>query len=62
MLERNIKHFSQTGDTPLATNEIIGLIGPGSDTTFVESILNRSADLFQVTEDETSQRLLNIMR
>ena len=62
ILESNIKHFSQAEDTPLATKKIIELIGPGGDTEFVESILDRTANLTQVTKDETSQRLLSIMR
>ena len=59
---RNKKHFSQAEETPLATNEIIDLFGPGGDTEYAEQILNGTADLRQATDDETSQLLLSLMR
>ena len=62
ILERNKKHFSQAGETPLATNEIIDLIGPGADTEYAEKILDGTADLTEATDDETSQTLLSLMR
>ena len=62
ILERNKRHFSQAGETPLATDEIIELFGPGGDTEFAKSILDGTADLSEVTDDETSQLLLGLMR
>ena len=55
ILARNKKHFSQAQETPLATNEIINLFGPGGDTEYAEQILNGTADLERATDDETSK-------
>ena len=44
ILERNRRHFSQAGETPLANNENIELFGPGGDSEFAKSILDGTAD------------------
>ena len=62
ILNRNKKHFSQAGETPLATNEIIDLFGPGANTEYAEKILNGTADLTEVTDHVTLQLLLGLMR
>ena len=40
ILARKKKHFSQAEETPLATNKIIDLFGPGGDTEYAKQILN----------------------
>ena len=62
ILERNRRHFSQAGETPLASEEIIELFGPGGDTKFAQNILDGSANLSEVTDNETTQLLLQLMK
>ena len=62
ILKRNRRHFSQAGETPLATNEIVELFGPEGDTEFAQSILDGTADLSKVTDDKITQLLLDLMR
>ena len=62
ILERNRRHFSQAGETPLASEEIIELFGLGGDTEFAQSILDGRSNLSEVTDDETTQLLLPLMK
>ena len=52
VLDRNIHHFSSAGETPLATNEIMDMIGFGGDTEISQQILAGVANVNDITDDE----------
>ena len=62
ILDRNIEHFSQAGETPLASNEIIDMLGFGRDIEMAQQILDVTADIPQITDDKAVQLLLESMK
>ena len=62
ILNRNIRHFSQAGDTPLATNEIIDEIGFGGTTEIAQRLLDGTADVDAITDDEVSRLFLQALQ
>ncbi|OEU09351.1 hypothetical protein FRACYDRAFT_248200 [Fragilariopsis cylindrus CCMP1102] len=62
ILERNIRHFRQAEFTPLATPEVIRMIGFGADTKLAEQILDGTCDPTDITDDEWSRFLLTSMK
>ena len=62
ILDQNIHHFSQAGDTPLASNEIIDMLGFGRDTEMAQQILDGTADIPQITDNKAAQLLLESMK
>ena len=62
ILDRNIRHFSQARETPLASNEVIDMLGFGGDTEMAQKILNGTAEIPQITDDKAAQLLLESMK
>jgi hypothetical protein len=62
ILNRNIRHFRQAETTPLATPEVIRIIGFGADTDRAEQLLDGTGDPTDITDDEWSRYLLTSMR
>ena len=62
ILNRNICHFSQAGDTPLATNEIIDEIGFGGTTEIAQRLLDGTANVDSITNDEVSRLFLQALQ
>jgi hypothetical protein len=61
-LKRNIRHFKQAENTPLATPEVIRKIGFGADTNRVQQLLEGTDDPTDITDDEWSRYLLTSMK
>jgi hypothetical protein len=62
ILNRNIRHFRQAESTPLATPEVIKIIGFGADTERSEQLLEGTTDPTDITDDEWSRFLLTSMK
>ena len=62
ILDRNIQHFGQAGETPLATNEVIDMLGFGGDTELAQKILEGTADIPNITDNKAAQLLLVSMK
>ena len=62
LLDRNIRHFRQASDTPLATKTCIEAIGFGATTPTAQQFLNGTADPSLLTTDIASQLLLREMK
>ena len=62
ILQRNIRHFRQAEFTPLATPEVIRMIGFGADTKRAAQILDGTNDPTDITDDEWSRFLLTSMK
>ena len=58
ILRRNKRHFCQAENTPLAGTEVSDKIDFGATTHFGNEILAGIANLDEITDDPTSQRLL----
>ena len=58
LLRRNKLHFSQASETPLATNKIIEELGFSGSTETAKQILNGTATIEEIVEDEASRDLL----
>ena len=58
LLRRNKLHFSQASETPLATNKIIKELGFSGSTETAKQILNGTATIEEIVEDEASRDLL----
>ena len=61
VLDRNINHFSSAGETFLATNEIMDMLGFGGDTEISQQILVGEANINENTNNEAGQLLLQSM-
>ena len=61
VLDRNIHHFSSAGETSLATNKIMDMIGFGGDTEISQQILAWVANVNNITDDKVGQILLKLM-
>ena len=57
-LDRNIHHFSSAEETPLATNNIMDMLGFGGDTEILQQILAGEANINDITDNEAGQLLL----
>jgi hypothetical protein len=62
ILKRNIRHFRQAENTPLATPEVIRKIGFGADTDKANQLLEGIDDPSDITNDEWSRYLLTSMK
>jgi hypothetical protein len=62
ILRRNIRHFRQAENTPLATPAVIRQIGFGADTDRAEQLLDGTDDPTDITDDEWSRYLLTSMK
>jgi hypothetical protein len=62
ILQRNIQHFRQAENTPLATPEVIRKIGFGANTSRADKILEGKGDPTDITDDEWSRYLIASMR
>ena len=58
LLRRNKLHFSQASETPLATNKIIEELGFSGSTETAKKILNGTATIEEIVEDEALRDLL----
>ena len=61
-MRRNKRHFRQAENTPLAGKEVIDRIGFGATTKTADDILEGTADIDAITDDDTSKRLLEIFK
>ena len=61
-LHRNIHHFKQAENTPLAGKDVIGSIGFGATTKTANRILEGIADIDAITNGLTSKRLFEIFK
>lgn len=59
MRKRNIRHFGQAKDTPLATTEIQNLIGWDTNTEAATDILEGTAKVGSITNDEHARLFLH---
>ena len=55
---RNIRHFDQASDTPLATNETIDQFGFTGSTEIAQKILAGSAPIEELIQDHAARKLL----
>ena len=62
ILQRNICHFKQVENTPLAGKEVINSIGFGATTQIADKILKGTADIDAITNDPTSKTLFEIFK
>ena len=62
ILQRNIRHFRQAENTPLATPEVIRKIGFGANTKRAEQILEGKDDPTDITNDKWSRFLITLMK
>jgi hypothetical protein len=62
ILQRNIRHFRQADNTPLATPEVIRKIGFRADTNRADQILEGKDDPTDITDGKWSRYLLTSMR
>ena len=62
ILQRNKRHFWQAENTPLVGTEVSKKIGWGATTPIADDILAGKANLNDITEDETSKKLLEIFK
>jgi hypothetical protein len=62
ILNRNIRHFKQAENTPLATPEVIRKIRFGADTNRAEQLLEGIDDPTDITDDKWSRYLLTSMK
>ena len=62
LLDRNIRHFRQAANTPLATTDCVDAIGFGATTPTAQQFLNGTADPSSLTKDIASQLLLREMK
>ena len=62
LLDRNIRHFRQASDTPLAHTDCINALGFGATTPTAQQFLDGTADPSSLTEDIASQLLLQAMK
>ena len=58
LLRRNKLHFSQASDTPLATNKILDELGFSGSTETAKQILEGTATIEEIVDDEASRDLL----
>ena len=58
LLRRNKLHFSQASDTPLATNKILDELGFSGSTETAKQILEGTATIEDIVDDEASRELL----
>ena len=61
VLDRNIHHFSSAGKTPLATNDIMDMLGFDGNTEISQQILAGEANINDITDNEAAQLLLQLM-
>ena len=62
ILRRNIRHFRQAETTPLATQEVMEIIGWGANTDRSEALLEGKTDPSDITDDQWSRYLLASMK
>ena len=62
VLDYNIHHFSSAGETPLAKNGIIDMLGFGGNTETSPNILAREGNIPNITYDKAAQLLLQSMK
>ena len=62
ILRQNKRHFRQAENTPLASTAVSDAIGFGATTPIVDDIIERTADIDAVTDDQTSKKLLEIFK
>ena len=58
ILRQNKRHFQQAENTPLAGTEVSDKIGFGTTTQLANEVLEGTANLYEITDDPTSKRLL----
>ena len=62
ILRRNKRHFRQAENTPLAGKNVGDKIGFGATTKIADDILEGTADIDAITDNDTSKRLLRIFK
>lgn len=62
VLNCNIHHFSNTGETPLATNEIIDMLGFVGNKETSWKILVGEGNISNITKNKAVQLLLQSMK
>ena len=62
VLNCNIHHFSSAGETPLAKNEIIDMLGFGGNTETSQEIFAREGNIPNITNDKAAQLLLQLLK
>ena len=62
ILRRNKRHFRQAGNTPLAGKDVSDKIRFGATTKIANEILERTANIDEITNDPSSKRLLEILK
>ena len=62
ILRRNIRHFRQAETTPLATSDVMDIIGWGANTSRADDLLEGKTDPSDITDDQWSRYLLASMK
>ena len=61
VLDGNIYHFGSAGEIPLATNDIMDMLGFGGDIETSQQIQAGEANINDITDNEAAQLLLQSM-